>query len=236
MEDQHLLMRALRSFAVAMGDRYDLAEVSYTLSEEITRALDVAGAGVSVATDDGKLRFLTATSQPVVEVEMAQEESQEGPCVAAFNTQQPVAVDDLEVSEWTGYASIARQHGMHAAVGYPLSRDGERIGALDVYSASPRKWSEDDLDFIGVFADMATAYLVRVNQLVEMSQLTSQLQKALDSRVVIEQAKGILANEHDITVDEAFELIRNHSRANNIKLSEVTDAVVNLGLRIPNPQ
>ncbi|HXV70066.1 MAG TPA: ANTAR domain-containing protein [Acidimicrobiia bacterium] len=81
---------------------------------------------------------------------------------------------------------------------------------------------------------MATAYLVRVTELAEANQLTTQLQGALDTRVVIEQAKRILANEHQIAVDDAFKLLRHHSRDHNIRLSDVANAVVKVGLRIPN--
>lgn len=94
-------------------------------------------------------------------------------------------------------------------------------------------WTDGDLDTIGVLADMATAYLVRASKLAEATQLAEQLQRALDTRLTIEQAKGILAGEHHITLDEAFDLLRHHSRHNNIKLADIANAVVNLGLRIP---
>ena len=86
---------------------------------------------------------------------------------------------------------------------------------------------------IGVFADMATAYLLRASELFEARQLAGQLQAALDSRVVIEQAKGIIASEYGVSVDEAFEMLREHSRLTNVKLGEVCRAVVHMGLRIP---
>jgi len=234
MADQLLLLQYLRSFAVAMGDSYDITEVSYGLSDQVTNALEVTGAGVSVADQEGKLRFVTATSQPVIEVEKAQEQTQEGPCYEAYATQSPVAISDLRGSEWTGYATTAIQNGLRAVIGYPLSRRKERLGAINVYDDGPRDWTDQDLDIVGVFASMATAYLVRVTELAETAQLASQLQHALDSRIVIEQAKGILANEYGVSVDEAFKLLRHHSRNNNIKLAQVADAVVNLGLRIPN--
>ncbi len=234
MADQLLLLQYLRSFAAAMGDSYDITEVSYELSDQVTNALEVTGAGVSVADDEGKLRFVTATSQPIVEVEKAQEEGQEGPCYEAFTTQRPVVVSDLKGSEWTGYATTAAQQGLRAVIGYPLSRRKVRLGAINVYDDGPRDWTDEDLDVVGVFADMATAYLVRVTELAETAELAVQLQGALDSRIVIEQAKGILANEYGIGVDEAFKLLRHHSRSQNIKLAQIADAVVNLGLRLPN--
>lgn len=90
---------------------------------------------------------------------------------------------------------------------------------MNLYNMEPREWTEEDLDVFAVFADMATAYHVRTCELAEARQLADQLQRALDSRIVIEQGKGIVANQNDVPVDEAFEMLRAHSRTNRIGLS-----------------
>lgn len=118
-------------------------------------------------------------------------------------------------------------------VGYPLCAEEFRLGALNVYSGQPRDWSTDDLDVLGVFADMATAYLVRTAQLAETRELAKQLQVALDSRMLIEQAKGILANADGIDVEEAFLRLRRHSQNHNLTLVDVCRDVANKGLQIP---
>ncbi|HXV70058.1 MAG TPA: GAF domain-containing protein [Acidimicrobiia bacterium] len=102
------------------GDSYDITEVCLELSEQVANILDVSGAGVSVADHRGDLRFVTATSEPIVIVEQAQEESQQGPCRLAFETQEPVLIEDMGDTEWTAYATVARQHGLRAVIGYPL--------------------------------------------------------------------------------------------------------------------
>jgi GAF domain-containing protein len=234
MASQDLLLQTLRSFAAVMGRSYEITEMSYELCFRLTDVLGATGAGVSVTDSDGDLKFVTATDEVMVQIEEAQEKSQQGPCVAAFTSQQPVAISNLaEADKWPAYTTVAQQLGLNAVVGYPLSNNGHRLGALNLYNAEPREWSEDDLDVIGVFADMATAYLVRVSELAESRQLADQLQSALDSRVIIEQAKGILSGDHRISVDEAFERLRQHSQNNNLKLVEVCNAVVNMGLRLP---
>jgi AmiR/NasT family two-component response regulator len=111
--------------------------------------------------------------------------------------------------------------------------NGRGLGALNVYNEDTRDWTEDDLDVLGVLADMATAFLVRVSAMLEARQLPDQLQVALDSRVIIEQAKGMLAGEHGISLDDAFARLRNQSRRTNVKLTEICSAVVQMGLRIP---
>jgi GAF domain-containing protein len=234
LADYDLLMQALRSFASDMGRSYDIIEMFYKLGERVTEALGVAGAGVSVGDASGELKFVTATSERMVLMEQVQQRYQEGPCVSAFRTQQPVVINQIDaVSDWRDYGEVARQLQLTAVVGYPLIHEELRLGALNVYAES-RQWSNDDLDVLGVFADMATAYLVRTAELAETRELAKQLQGALDSRVLIEQAKGVLANEHGIEVEDAFRRIRRHSQNHNVKLLEVCRQVVNHGLKIPD--
>lgn len=229
-----LLLKALRSFAAAMSGSYDISDVCYGLGKSVMEVLGASGAGVSVVDRQGDLKFITATSQPIIEIEQAQEGAQQGPCVTAFQTQKAMAIPDIaDRPEWPVYTDTADRVGLRAVVGFPLSYGGERLGAINVYNAEPRVWDDDDLDVLGVFADMATAYLARTSKLAEARQLADQLQRALDSRVIVEQAKGIVANQHDVTVDEAFEMLRTHSRSNRIRLSQLADAVVNMGLRLP---
>lgn len=230
-----LLLQALRSFAVAMSGSFDTTDVCHGLGTTVMEVVGASGAGVSVVDKEGNLKFVTATSQSIVEIEEAQEGAQQGPCVTAFQTQKPMAIPDIaDRTDWPVYTDTADRIGLRAVVGYPFTYGGESLGALNVYNAEPREWSDEDLGVIGVFADMATAYLARTSELAEARQLADQLQTALDSRVLIEQAKGILANQHGVTVDEAFEMLRTHSRSNRLRLSQLADAVVNMGLRLPN--
>ena len=234
MASNALLLQALRSFARVMGRSYDINEMSYQLGERVTEALGVEGTGVSVADKAGNLKFVAATSEPIVVIEEIQERIQEGPCVSAFRNQKPVVVGNIDdVDEWPAYKETATRLGLGAVVGLPLSYDGIRLGALNIYATEPREWTDDDLDILTVFADMATAYLVRGSQLAESRELANQLQSALDSRVLIEQAKGVLANEYGTTVDDAFERLRRHSQNHNTKLIDVCRAVVEQGMKIP---
>jgi AmiR/NasT family two-component response regulator len=106
------------------------------------------------------------------------------------------------------------------------------IGALNLYDAGPREWSDPDIAIAGVLADMATSYLVNASTLRQQEQLSEQLQHALESRVVIEQAKGITASQHSVSIDEAYQLIRGHARNNNASLRAVAEAIVSAGLHV----
>jgi GAF domain-containing protein len=234
MADQTLLLQALRSFAASMRETYDVSEMCYELCDRTVEVLSAGGAGVSVVDDHGVLRFVTATSERMVEIERVQEESQQGPCVSAFASGQPIALSSIEEqAPWHLYAATADKLGLEAVVGFPLIHDQQGLGALNVYSNDRREWSEEDLDVIAVFADMATAYLVRTNEIRVARELADQLQGALDSRIVIEQAKGILSGEYGITLDAAFEMLRAQSRNTNMNLSDIAAAVVHMGMRLP---
>jgi AmiR/NasT family two-component response regulator len=105
------------------------------------------------------------------------------------------------------------------------------IGALNLYDDSVRAWTTGDLQIAAVLADIATGYVVHASQLQKQRDLASHLQQALDSRIIIEQAKGVLANAYSTSVDEAFARLRRHARNHNARVSDVASAVVNLGLR-----
>lgn len=122
MADHALPLQALRNFAFVMGRSYDMNAMSMQLGERVTEALSAAGAGVSVAAPDGRLKFVTATSQQIVGIEEVQERAQEGPCVLAFQSQQPFAVTDIEqFADWPAYRESALQLGLKAVIGYPLT-------------------------------------------------------------------------------------------------------------------
>jgi AmiR/NasT family two-component response regulator len=106
------------------------------------------------------------------------------------------------------------------------------IGSLNLYSTEPRDWSDRDIGVAAVLADVATSYVVNASKLRQQEQLSAQLQEALDSRIVIEQAKGITAHKHAVTVEQAYQRMRRHARNNNASLRQVADAIVAVGLQV----
>lgn len=126
----------------------------------------------------------------------------------------------------------ANDAGIVAIAGIPMRCDNQSIGALDLYSTTPpRQWSGDDLESARILADMASSYVIHASELDRQRRLNEQLRAALDSRIVIEQAKGILAAERQITVDAAFGVLRRHARRHSATLRSVAEAVVNLDMR-----
>lgn len=232
MADQKLLAQALSEFARTLTRGFAISDVLNDLAGRVTAVLGIDGAGVSVQ-DSGRLHFVTALDERYAALERAQEAGQAGPCVDAWCSGQPVIVADLRETSygWNGYAQAAREAGIVALASIPMRRDGQSIGALDLYSTTRREWSADDLRAARILADMATSYVVNASELNRQRRINEQLKEALDSRIVIEQAKGALAAERGISVDEAFEVLRRHARSHSANLRKVADAVVRLGLR-----
>jgi len=234
MFDQPLFLRALSRFAAALPSEYDVEQVLTELAESATGILGLAGSGVTVLQDDGRLSFMTAVGSPYAEMEQVEERHQQGPCRDAVDTGRVVSVTDVrqETGRWGEYVHTARRLGVAGVAGVPMRLENRVFGALNLYGDEPRDWSQEDLDVATVLADVATGYIVNASKVEQLEQLNGQLQQALSSRVLIEQAKGIIAEHHGITVDEAFSGMRTYARNHNTALRGVAQSVVEGGLRM----
>jgi GAF domain-containing protein len=232
MSDQQLLMRALSEFAGTLAKGFAISDVLHDLAEQVSAVLGIDGAGVSVQ-DGDRLQFVTAHDARAAQMEGVQDAGQAGPCVDAWHSGEAITVADLRTGphRWDDYEKAARDAGVVAIAAIPMRSDTQSIGALDLYSTKPREWSGDDLESARILADMATSYVIHASELDRQRRLNEQLREALDSRIVIEQAKGILAAERRISVDAAFEVLRGHARNHSAPLRSVAEAVVSLGMR-----
>jgi GAF domain-containing protein len=228
------LLEGLSSFAATLTRPAGISDVLHDLAVSITQVLQVLGAGVTLV-HEGRVVFVTSPFSAITALEESQETTQSGPCVVAARTGSPVVIRDLHAPEalvrWPEYVATARAVGVRAVAGIPLVARDEAIGALNVYASEVRDWGQEELRTARTFADLATGYLVHTSEVEEQRRLSEQLQHALDSRIVIEQAKGILAEARGCTVDEAFAVLRAHAREHNAKLRDVARAVIELGLR-----
>jgi GAF domain-containing protein len=231
--DHDLLLRVLSEFAGTLAGRFEVSEVLFRLTEHVVEILGVAGAGVSVTDEEGRLRRVTAINELTAALESVEEDHQEGPCIDAFRDGTVVVVPrlDRESEKWPEWSAAARQHGIHAVVGVPLRVNDDSLGAMNIYSLDEREWREDEVRAAQVLADMAASYVANASDLEQSRRTAEQLQDALDSRIIIEQAKGALAAEGRISVDEAFDILRDHARTHGATLRAVASAVVDLGLR-----
>lgn len=232
MPDQDLLLRVLSDFAASLARRYDISEVLFRLADRVVEILDLVGAGVSVKDEQGLLRPVTPANELTAQLEGTEEERQEGPCVDAFHAGELVVARVADaIDRWPAWSEHALQKGVIHVAGVPLKADTEVLGAMNIYSGRDEPFSDAELQVAQLLGDMAAGYIIGASALEQSRRTAEQLQQALDSRIIIEQAKGVLAGERDISVDEAFRLLRRHARTKGVPLHTVSEAVVRLGLR-----
>lgn len=232
MVDRTALVSAFEDYAHALLHPYDVGEMLYRLTDQVVEVLGVDGAGVSIARDD-RLSFLTSSGAPVAVLEEFQASTGQGPCHVAFRHGEQVRVGNLEEwDEWPEYRRVALDQGMSAVASLPMPVHEQRVGALDLYRTEPHDWTDDELRVAQLLADMASGYVRNNMQLSESRSLADQLQRALDSRVVVEQAKGVLSGRNDISPNVAFDLLRTRARTSSTKLHEVCEQVITGELRL----
>lgn len=218
-------------FARTLTGRFDISDVLNDLAARVPGALDIAGAGVSLLSGT-KLSFATANSERVATLERVQEERNSGPCADAIADDKDVLIRDLgeHAQRWPEYAAVAASLGIVSVAALPL-RNSVKLGALDLYDTRVRDWTPAEVTTARVFADIATGYVLSASELERERRTVEQLELALESRVVIEQAKGIIAHANGISVNAAFVRLRTYARSHGANLREVAKAVVSLGLR-----
>ena len=235
MYDQSLFLQTLSRFAVVLPARYDLQAALSELTESVTAVLGLCGSWVTMA-DEGRLRFVTTVGQASAELERdhAQLHPFPCPCRDTYSTGDVVRVTDVreESTRWPEFSASATRLSIAGVAAVPMRLADQVIGALNLYSPEPRQWSDEDMAVAGVLANVATSYVVNASKLRQQEQLSQQLQEALESRVVIEQAKGITSQQHSVTVEQAFQLMRSHARNNNASLRIVAEAIVAVGLQV----
>jgi transcriptional regulator with GAF, ATPase, and Fis domain len=183
----------------------------------------VDAAGLMLADQRGQLRATAASTENARLLELFELQTDTGPCVDCFRTGSAVVNVDLLANEerWPRFAEAARAAGFIAVHALPLRLRTTVIGALNLFCARPGVLSRADVRTSQALADVATIGILAQRSAHQAELLAAQLQRALTSRVIIEQAKGILAERRQITVDQAFVLLRNHARADHLPLSEL---------------
>ncbi|WP_194815002.1 GAF and ANTAR domain-containing protein [Nocardia sp. XZ_19_385] len=207
---------------------YDVVELCQELVEGCVRLLDAAQAGLLLADHRGTLQVLASTSEQTHLLELFQLESDHGPCLQAYDTGTPVLVDDLSAAagKWPEFVRRGEENGYRSVYALPLRLRTETIGALNLFGATRGALVGDDLRVAQALADVACIGVLQHRILNRAETLNSQLRSALNSRIIIEQAKGVLAERGHLDMDQAFKRLRDHARSNNIRLVDLSNAVV----------
>ncbi len=220
------LVAAFSDYADAVLAPYRIGDVLHRLIDQAVDVLGVDGAGVSLA-DGDDLVFIAATDASIATIEATQEAGRQGPCHDAYRTGKQVTVNDLAGDRrWPTFGFVAIQAGCRAVAGLPMPSSDRSIGALNLFRNRPHEWSDEELTVGQLLANMASGYVLNQAELSESRTLAAQLQTALDSRIILEQAKGIVAERQGVTPDRAFDLLRQQARSTQTRLVDVCQAVV----------
>jgi GAF domain-containing protein len=230
-----LFGEAVADLSHAFTNRFEIDQVLYRLAGHLGHIVGVAGVGVALADPEGRLRSVTAVNDLAADLDAEQEKLREGPCVDAFASEDVVAVDDLTAMSrrWPHWSSTARHRGVHAVLGVPLRTRDTAVGAVNLYHRHVRGWQDQDRQVARLLCDLVASYVADRVEVTHARRIADQLQEALETRVLIEQAKGVLAVHHDVGVDDAFAVLRAYSRNHNVPLRSVAESVVHRGWRPP---
>jgi len=221
------LERALTQLADLKTSQVTLEAAFGRIVESADALFQVDGSALMLVDRDQMLRNLAVSNLRAQALEELQAEHGEGPCVDAYEDKQAVWTDDLGREErWPGFSPAAARRGLLAVLTSPIPYSNEAVGVVAVFAAEPHSWNEAEQEAIVAFTDLAAMLILNAMAATERGRVALELQGALDSRVVIEQAKGVLVGRHGLTPKQAFERLRGLARDQRRPLAEVAAAVV----------
>lgn len=214
--------------ADTLVDDFDVVDLLTRLADRCVEVLDVDAAGIMLAAPEGHLRVMASSSEAMRVLELFEVQAQEGPCLDCHRTGQPVVNQDLAADggRWPRFAAEAIAAGFQSVHALPMRLRGSVIGALNLFRAGPGEMGPADIEVAQAFADVATIAILQHRAALEAQVVNEQLTHALNSRVVIEQARGMVAERLDLDLERSFSALRNHARNHNPRLADVADAVI----------
>ena len=215
--------------ADSLVDDFDVVDLMVRLCERCVELLDTAAAGLLLADVHGNLRVMAATDEAAEAVEVFQVQSDEGPCRDSFHTGGPVGAPDLhaETHRWPLFAPVAIRAGFRAAHSLPMRLRGQiPLGALGLFRSEPAALTGPEIETAQALADVATIALLQNRALRDAHLVADQLQEALQSRIAVEQAKGIIAAHLGCDMNAAFNHLRGFARGSQRRLSAVAEDIV----------
>lgn len=216
---------------IELADSLEMRESAYlnVLARRLAELVAPAEIGLLVTTDTGSLTTPAASTPRMRDLMAVESSLKEGPCTTSHGTGQQLRHQTLNAVDgrWPRFGPAAREAGFAAVSAYPMRRRTELFGAVSVLDPSARSADDLPINLVSIVAEVAAIGLSHQRTYRQSQRRVEQLQRALHSRVVIEQAKGIVAAWRDITPDEAFELLRSHARRHGYRLNSVAEEIVN---------
>jgi GAF domain-containing protein len=226
--DSERLASVFVELADTMVDNFDVLELLHLLVDRSVELLSAEAAGLMINGNGGVLELVTASSEQAELIELVQLQADEGPCLDCYRTGEAVRELHLDQAQdrWPRFVPAAIAAGFTSVIALPMRLRGQVIGGLNLFGTQETPPVHDEhLPIAQALADAATIAILQERLVRRHDTVNEQLQHALNSRVVIEQAKGVLSARMDITTAEAFELLRAHARSHRRRLSEVAEDV-----------
>jgi GAF domain-containing protein len=224
---EELIFRTFVDVADTLVADFDVVDFLNLLTRRCVELFDTAQAGLMLVDDQGGLQLAASSSGSMRDLELFEVQHDEGPCVDSFRSGSAVACEDLadDLDRWPRFSPEAVRMGFRSAYALPMRLRDRTIGSLNLLRHDPGPVDDGDLSAMQALADVATIGLLQQRAADDARLLADQLQHALESRVVIEQAKGVLAQHAGLPMDAAFEALRGYSRSTSQRLSDVARAV-----------
>jgi transcriptional regulator with GAF, ATPase, and Fis domain len=233
--NEHQVTDVLVEMADTLVADFDLIDFLQLLTERCVQLLDVSASGLLLTDQRGALRVTAASSEQTRLLELFQLQIDEGPCLDCFRTGEPVIVPDLTTTadQWPQFTPTALGTGFRTVAALPMRLRDDIIGALNLFDTRSAAVSADKQRLGQALADIATIGILQERAIRSRDILTQQLETALHSRIIIEQAKGVLAEREGLDTGQAFERLRAASRAQNRRIVDLAQVIVDGSEQLP---
>jgi GAF domain-containing protein len=230
------LFDAFATFADTLVSGYDVIDLLQKLVDHCKDLLDVDSAGILLVNAASALELVASTSEEETWVEVIALDANAGPALECFRTRAVVALPDVdaEPERWSNFVTAARTNGIHSVYSIPLRLRETTIGTLTLMRHQLGDFDSYDIRAAQALADVATIGILQERAVSDATAVRDQLQSALLSRVIIEQAKGVVAETANVSMDSAFARIRLYARSQQLSLTDVAQQVVSGQLRLQN--
>lgn len=227
MDREMKLSRTFVELADTLTKDFDVVDLLHTLCGRCVELVDVNAAGLVLTDHADRLRVVASSSEQARLLELFEVQNQEGPCLDCYRTGVAVVEEDLETSDrWPHFREAALSAGFLSVQAEPMQLRNEVIGALNLFRVHKGRLTEVEREICRALADVATIGLLQERAVREGRMVAEQLQTALNSRIVIEQAKGVLAERASLNMEQAFTRLRSYARNNNLRLVDVADDII----------
>ncbi|MFP3901610.1 MAG: GAF and ANTAR domain-containing protein [Acidimicrobiia bacterium] len=235
MRREAVLARTFVELADTLVADFDVVDILTLLTDRCVEVLDVGAAGLMLVSPDGDLRVMASSSEAMRVLELFELQAREGPCLDCYRTGELVVNQELATAahRWPRFGPEALDAGFRAVHAVPMRLRDTVIGALNLFQIEPGRMPEADIDTARALADVATIAILQHRATVGSQVVNEGLNHALTSRIVIEQAKGVIAERSGVTMQRAFAALRAYARNRNLRLADVAHGVIDGSLRVP---